>query len=262
MNTKKNIKSVMGRMAGACGVLARDFSAKMVIVTFHRVSDRLALDGITCNSKTFETFCRYFCSHFTVVPLSEQIVGARSGRNMGGTLSITFDDGYRDNAEVAAPILRRLGLPATFFVVTGFIGTDYKPPWDAQVGYSPRWMDWNQLRMLREQGFEIGAHTDQHIDLGVEDPDSIRSDLIRCRAKLQKELGTTAGLFAYPFGGRSNIRPAALELVRETGFECCLSSCGGVNVPAADPFQLNRINIGGWFATPHQLGFEILLHRA
>ena len=123
MTAKKNIKSLLGRAAGACCLLARDFSAKMVIVTFHRVNDRLDLDGITCNSRTFETFCRYFRSHFTVVPLSEQIAGTRSGRNMGGTLSITFDDGYRDNAEVAAPILLRLGLPATFFVVTGFIGT-------------------------------------------------------------------------------------------------------------------------------------------
>ena len=262
MNIKKDIKSLMGRTAGACGLLARDFSSKMVIVTFHRVNDRLDLDGITCNSTTFETFCRYFRSHFTVVPLSEQIAGIRARRNMGGTLSITFDDGYRDNAEVAAPILQRLGLAATFFVVTGFIGTEYTPPWDAHLVYSPRWMDWNQLRTLRDQGFEIGAHTDQHIDLGVEESDSIRVDLARCRTKLQHELGIAAGPFAYPFGGRSNIRPSAVELVREAGFECCLSSCGGVNVPTADPFQLNRINVGGWFVTPHQLGLEILLHRA
>lgn len=262
MNPKKKIKSLMGRAADACGVLSRDFSSKMVIVTFHRVNDRMDLDGITCNSTTFETFCRYFQNHFTVVPLSEQIAGTRSGRNMGGTLSITFDDGYRDNAEVAAPILRTLGLPATFFVVTGFIGTDYSPPWDAHLAQPPGWMDWNQVRALRDQAFEIGGHTDRHIDLGAVDPEAIRVDLARCRAKLQEELGAPARLFAYPFGGRQNIRPTSIELVREAGFECCLSSCGGVNASAADPFQLNRINVGGWFATPHQLGLEILLRRA
>jgi len=262
MNAKKHIKSLMGRAADACGLLARDFSAKMVIVTFHRVNDRIDLDGITCHSTTFETFCRYFRSHFRVLPLSEQIAGARSGHNMGGTLSITFDDGYRDNAEVAAPILRRLGLPATFFVVTGFIGTDYVPPWDAHLARFPGWMDWNQVRALRDAGFEIGGHTDRHIDLGAEDPDSIRADLTRCRAKLQDELDAPARLFAYPFGGRNNIGSAAVELVRAAGFECCLSSCGGVNAPTADPFQLNRINVGGWFTIPHQLGLEILLRRA
>ncbi len=262
MNAKKKIKSLMGRAADACGLLSRDLSAKMVIVTFHRVNDRMDPDGITCNSTTFEAFCRYFRDHFTVLPLSEQIAGVRSGRKMGGTLSITFDDGYRDNAEVAAPILNRLGLPATFFVVTGFIGTEYTPPWDAHLAHQPGWMNWEQVRALRAQGFEIGVHTDQHIDLGTADPDSIRTDLARCRAKVQQELGAPPRWFAYPFGRRNNIRPASLELVREAGFECCLSSCGGVNAPLADPFQLNRINVGGWFTTPHQLAFEILLRRA
>ena len=262
MNVKKKIKTLMGRAADASGLLSRDFSTKMVIVTFHRVNDRMDLDGITCNSASFETFCRYFRNHFTVVPLSEQIAGASLGRNLGGTLSITFDDGYRDNAEVAAPILRKLGLPATFFIVTGFIGTDYTPPWDAHLAQPPGWMDWNQVRALRDQEFEVGGHTDRHIDLGTTDPDAIRVDLARCRTRLQEELGAPARLFAYPFGGRQHIRPTAVELVREAGFECCLSSCGGVNKPVADPFQLNRINVGGWFATPHQLGLEILLRRA
>ena len=35
--------------------------------------------------------------------------------------AITFDDGYRDNLEIAAPILKRRGLPATLFVASGFI---------------------------------------------------------------------------------------------------------------------------------------------
>jgi len=262
MNAKKRLKSLMGRAADACGLLARDFSSKMVIVTFHRVNDQIDPDGITCTSATFETFCRFFKTHFKVLPLAEQIAGCRSGRNTAGTLSITFDDGYRDNAEIAAPILRRLGLPATFFVVTGFIGTDHTAPWDAHLARTPAWMDWNQLRALRDQQFEIGAHTDRHIDLGTADPAAIRADLARCRAKLQEELAAPARLFAYPFGGRGHIRSASVELVREAGFECCLSSCGGVNAPVADPFQLNRINVGGWFETPHQFGMEIMLRRA
>ena len=74
-------------------------------------------------------------------------------------------------------------------------------------------------------------------------------------------LGVTPDLFAYPFGGRDNISPASLRLVREAGFECCLSACGGVNPPAADPFHLNRINVNEWFATPHQLGFQLVTGR-
>jgi len=259
---KKKIKSLLGRAVEAAGIFDRDFRSKMVVVTFHRVNDWMEEDAITCGPAKFEAFCDFFRRHFRVVHLSEQVAACREGRAMGGTLSITFDDGYRDNFEVAAPILRRLGLPAAFFVATGFIGTDYHPPWDQHLSRHPGWMTWDQVRSLREQGFDIGAHTDAHIDLATQDADAVRAELASCRSKLQEVLGVPPTLFAYPFGGRENISPPSLELVREAGFQCCLGAFGGVNPPVADPFHLNRISVGGWFATPHQLGLEILLRRA
>ena len=262
ISTRKKIKGVLGRAAEAAGLYAHQFRSKMLVVVFHRVNDRMVEDGITSGSLRFEEFCRFFMEHFRVVSLAEQIAGCREGRNMGGTLSITFDDGYRDNFEVAAPILRRLGLPATFFVTTAFIGTDLAPPWDRHLPEQPGWMDWDQIRLLRDLGFAIGAHTDSHVDLGSADPGLVRAELAACCQKLERELGTRPRLFAYPFGGRKNISPTSLHLIREAGFECCLSACGGTNPPIADPFQLNRINVNEWFATPHQLGFELVARRA
>lgn len=259
---KKVIKGLLGHAADGVGMFARDFRTKMVVVTFHRVNDWMAEDGITCSPAKFEVFCEFFRRHFRVVRLSEQVAGCRAGRDMGGTLSITFDDGYRDNFEVVAPLLKRLGLPATFFVVTGFIGSNTVPPWDRHLARQPGWMSWEQVRALHTQGFDVGAHTDEHIDMAVGAPSAVREELATCHAKLAQALGVAPTLFAYPFGGRENISPASLDLVREAGFECCLGAFGGVNASVADPFQLNRINVGGWFATPHQLGFEILLRRA
>lgn len=258
---KNRIKDILGRAADAAGIYAQKFRSQMIVVAFHRVNDWMAEDGITCSSARFEEFCGFFREHFRVVTLAEQVAGCREWRDMGGTLSITFDDGYCDNFEVAAPILRRLGLPATFFVATGFIGSECAPPWDRELSRRPGWMSWDQVRDLRDQGFTIGAHTHSHLDLGTAAPEAIRAELALCREKLLHELGTTPTLFAYPFGGRSNISPASLQLVREAGFECCLSACGGVNPPVADPFHLNRINVNEWFATPHQLGFELVVRR-
>lgn len=245
----KRIKAVLGGASGVAGIYARDFRAKMIIVAFHRVNDELPDDGLTCGSAKFEAFCRFFSDRFRIVPLSEQVAAYHAQKDMGGTLSITFDDGYRDNHEVAAPILRRLGLPATFFVTTGFIGSSITAPWDSALTPKPAWMSWDQVRSLKAQGFEIGAHTDKHIDLGAADPDTIRAELRTCRQKLEREVGGDARLFAYPFGGIDNISPVALELVREAGFTCCVACHGGANAPVTDPFQLARIGIAEWFAT-------------
>src|SRR5579863_9067692 len=97
----KTLKGTIGRAAGMTGLYARNFRSKMVIVAFHRVNDQMQEDGITCSSRKFTRFCEFFRKYFNVVPLAEQVAACAAGSDMGGTLSITFDDGYRDNAEVA-----------------------------------------------------------------------------------------------------------------------------------------------------------------
>lgn len=258
---QKRLKGAVGRVAALAGVFARDFRSKMVIVAFHRINDELPEDGLTLSSARFEKFCEFFRDHFRVVPLSEQVAACSAGRDMGGTLSITFDDGYRDNFEVAAPILRKLKLPATFFVTTGFIGTRIVAPWDRHLAQQPGWMDWDQLRTLVAQGFEIGCHTETHVDLGVVDATTAWSEIEASRTKLNEQLGQPVRLFAYPFGCRYNLSVESRELVLRAGFLCCLSGDGGPNARTADPFNLNRIVIGQGFVSPNQFGLDLLLGR-
>src|SRR4029453_9293701 len=58
----------------------------------------------------------------TVLPLAEAVERLYAGTLPPRAACITFDDGYRNNLTVAAPILRARGLPATVFVSTGYIG--------------------------------------------------------------------------------------------------------------------------------------------
>src|SRR5436190_13936408 len=204
VNINKLIKAAGGRAAAVSGLYARDFGSKMVVIAFHRINDQLPSDGLTCSGAKFEAFCRFFRRYFKVVPFSDQVAGIRAGRPMGGTLSITFDDGYVDNFEVAAPILRKLDLPATFFIATGFIGSKVVPFWDKGLPPQP-WMSWDHLRTLAAQGFEFGCHTDTHIDMGSVDERTVRAELELSREKLKHELGVSAELFAYPFGGKQHM---------------------------------------------------------
>lgn len=257
------VKTALGRVIEATGAYQASFASSMTIVAFHRVNDALSEEkSLTCSSAKFYDFCRFFASRFRVVPLSEQLRACRSNTPMGGTLSITFDDGYRDNAEVAAPILKQLGLPATFFVTTGFIESQQVPFWDHDLPVQPGWMSWEQVRELDRDGFDIGCHTHTHIDMGTATAGAIREELRTSKQILERQLGKPVTLFAYPFGGPEHIRDQSLEIVREEGFECCMSCCGGRNpaVPS-DTFTLKRVPISDWFATPEQMAAEIVLGK-
>lgn len=97
-------------------------SRRLSILIYHRVlpePDPL-LPGII-HAALFERHMRWLRRAFHVLPLEEAVQRLRCGNLPPRALSITFDDGYADNVEVALPILRRLDLTATFFITSGFL---------------------------------------------------------------------------------------------------------------------------------------------
>ena len=232
-----------------------------MVLAFHRVNSETAGDALTISPREFEDHCRFVRRHFDVISLGELVRRLEEEEDTGGTLVITFDDGYRDNAEVAAPILDELGLPATFFLITGFIGTDQVATWDQHLPDRPGWMSWDQVLELHRVGFELGAHTVNHVDMGSASSETIRSELRDSKRKLEEFLERDVDLFSYPFGGPEHITAEARALVKEAGFRCCPSSHGGVNPLGADPFTLNRVPMNRWFASPNHLAGSLILRR-
>jgi peptidoglycan/xylan/chitin deacetylase (PgdA/CDA1 family) len=112
-----SLSAAAARMA--MSVASRD---RLSVLIYHRVPaepDEL-LPGEPCAAE-FERTMRWVKSVFNVIPLAEGVAGIKSGKLPPRALAITFDDGYANNATVAAPILKRLGLHATFFIATGFL---------------------------------------------------------------------------------------------------------------------------------------------
>lgn len=95
---------------------------RLSVLIFHRVlpqADEL-LPGEP-DAARFESLMAWVGSVFRVLPLADAVRRLKRGALPARALCITFDDGYANNLTVAAPILARLGLPATFFVATGFL---------------------------------------------------------------------------------------------------------------------------------------------
>jgi peptidoglycan/xylan/chitin deacetylase (PgdA/CDA1 family) len=256
------IKQLVGRTIFASRldeVLLRNTA---VIVVFHRVQEVVEPDdGLTVTVDMFERHCRFFQRHFRVVRLGDIVEKLERGEPFRRELAITFDDGYRDNFDHAAPVLEKLSLPASFFVVTQWMGTEVVPWWDAERGARHPWMNWDQVRALHRKGFDIGSHTRTHADLGTVSGAEAQREIFGARRELEKEIGASADLFVYPYGGKHQLSEANRALVKAAGFRCCCASVGGVNSAGANPFDLQRVPISFWHRSPHQFGFEVALGR-
>jgi peptidoglycan/xylan/chitin deacetylase (PgdA/CDA1 family) len=258
---KRAIKGLLGRSLFGAGLSAVLLRNTAVVVAFHRVQDGEAADGLTVGVGIFEQYCRFFGRHFNVVPLQELVERLEEGRPLNRELAITFDDGYRDNFENAAPVLEKLGLPATFFVVTQWIDTDIVPWWDTLTGVRHPWMTWAEVESLHRRGFEIGAHTRTHADLGAVGAAEACEEICGARRELECRLGTPVASFAYPYGGRRHLADSSREVVKAAGFRCCCSGFGGLNTRGTDPFRLRRVPVSNWYASPHQFGLEVAFRR-
>jgi peptidoglycan/xylan/chitin deacetylase (PgdA/CDA1 family) len=92
------------------------------ILVYHRViaePDPLVPDQVC--AREFDWQLAVLGRWFTVLPLREAAARLRGGALPVRSACVTFDDGYADNVAVALPILRRRGVPATFFLATSFI---------------------------------------------------------------------------------------------------------------------------------------------
>ena len=103
-------------------VLSATRGTRLSILIFHRVVPKHdPLMPGEPDAAAFEARMTWLAKAFRVLPLSEAARRLRDGSLPSNAACITFDDGYADNLTIAAPILARLRLNATFFVATGFL---------------------------------------------------------------------------------------------------------------------------------------------
>jgi peptidoglycan/xylan/chitin deacetylase (PgdA/CDA1 family) len=96
--------------------------ARLSILIFHRVLPaRDPLFPEEPDLARFDEIMGWVKAWFRVLPLDEAVARLKTGALPARSAAISFDDGYADNFENAAPILRKHGLTATFFVAPGFL---------------------------------------------------------------------------------------------------------------------------------------------
>jgi peptidoglycan/xylan/chitin deacetylase (PgdA/CDA1 family) len=136
-NKREYLARALGRL-GALNLLERAVATRrpaLVVLTYHRIAepgaDSFYDPVVSATPKSFRAQVTWLRNHIRIVTLKELESMIRSGARWREPAAfLTFDDGYRDNFDVAVPILREWSVPATFFIPTDFLESPKLPWWD------------------------------------------------------------------------------------------------------------------------------------
>lgn len=114
------IRAAARRARRSIGCLRERWARSPVILLYHRVAVE-APDpfGLCVSPPNFAAQLEVLSSEHEPVSVAELVARVRLGQATRREVAVTFDDGYRDNLEAALPLLRRHGVPATFFIASG-----------------------------------------------------------------------------------------------------------------------------------------------
>jgi peptidoglycan/xylan/chitin deacetylase (PgdA/CDA1 family) len=230
-------------------ILSTVGSSRATIVYYHRIGEP---DVLTRSLEDFKADIKYLARRYECISLFELCRRLKAKERFTRPIAvITFDDGYRDNLLQAVPVLQEAKVPATFFVSTGYIGTDREFPHDSRRCECTRCtypkLTWDDVRHMEELGFEIGSHTVEHTDLGKVTEEVAEWEMRESLKKLNEELGTAPRPFSFPWGKPENVPPWGAKLAERAGYYCSCTAFGGSNGPHRNVYDLRRVDVGnGW----------------
>jgi peptidoglycan/xylan/chitin deacetylase (PgdA/CDA1 family) len=192
------------------------------VYMFHNVG----YQSMGCDTHTpevFDAFLAWLVRRAKVLPLAELCARVRAGRPSTPLAALTFDDGCLDNYTHAYPILRKYGCPASYYVVTDWVGREDR-------------MTRDMVREVARNGVTVGSHTVSHPRLSTLPLEKVRHELRESRAWIADLTGVECAEFCYPFGDYS---PEVKRLVEEEGYRC--AAAVSLRGPLGDPFAVPRV---------------------
>ncbi len=162
----------------------------------------------------------------------EAVVPLQPVTSIGGALhiAVTFDDGYRDNLTVAAPLLVDLGIPFTVFVCAGAVA-------QRKIGF----LGPEEVRELASlPGVQIGSHSVSHARLTLCDDHQLREELAGSKSYLEDLIGREVVSLSYPHG---DVDRRVRDVAGKVGYRIGGTSRFDVNPDGRDPLLLCRTDI-------------------
>ena len=144
------------------------------------------------------------------------------------TIGISVDDADKSFLEVGWPLFKRNNIPVTLFVTTGTISNNQK------------YINWDQIRKLKEEGVVIGAHSHTHAHMPDISIEEVRNEIETSNKIFLKELGEIPTLFAFPYGETTD---EIIDLVKEYKFKVAFGQHSGIINETSNMYYLPRFSL-------------------
>lgn len=152
------------------------------------------------------------------------------------TIVVSFDDGYRNFADHALPVLAETDTPATLFVSTGKLG---RAVFEPDYGTVQHYLDTDTIRTINKDGLaRVESHGHSHQRLTELDDVELTAELETGTTSLAAILGRRPQHFCYPYGAHDDRVVAA---VAAAGYQTAATCVDGYNTGATPPLRLARI---------------------
>lgn len=227
-------------------------------------------------SSNFDKQIRFLKKHFDFSYPEDYF---ESGGNKRTNILLTFDDGYRDNYDIAFPILKKHDAKAIFFIVTSIIGTKTWLKHDSlrflvqsgvkneieietqlkkmNLGHSiSNWlhenehlfkipehrlmMNWEEVNEIANNDFKIGSHTHQHSILSFLDYEKKKMEIQTSIEFIKNNLNIASKYFAYPNGLYNR---DSINILKQSNVEYSFTTKTGFNLKTTTRHLLKRIGV-------------------
>ena len=192
------------------------------VLTYHSIGDKFDEDGLGLYNLSIRKF-------------EDQMLFLRGVNGINRVsdysgISISFDDGFRNNLHVVLPIMENLGLPFTIFVTKSHVKE-----------FGGLYLNKGELKELASSPLvSIGSHALSHVRLPELSAKRQREEILHSKLWLEDALGRDVELFSYPYGSYS-LRTA--EIVQDSGYQAAFTVDFGKNKIEERIFSYKRTDI-------------------
>ena len=240
-------RGLRDRLRSGVGLLLsrdeRRSGGKLRVLMYHRVSSDPSRDILSVTPFSFAEQMKWLREEgYTVLPVEEALSRLDEGTLPDRAISITFDDGYRDNFEEAFPVLSRYRMPAMIFPVTGFVLGEGEHPRYRENTVPVEYLTPEQIRLMKDAGMSFGCHTHTHSHLSGISPREAVLEIRQAKKLLEEWVGESVHVFAYPNGF---FHLEHFRMLEALGFDAAFSVKAGTNRPGDPRWCLRRTEISG-----------------